>query len=246
MKITFKNHLSKHIFPSNKLALLYFATLFIIGIYFDASGSIEGSPHDLSTKQCGICHTDKSETGQNPLWEVQQGFKTFTIYNFKNTDISGSQQDRSLSSFCLGCHNGIFSKFIKNREPGLTSDMDYDESFDDLPNNENNPWDNHPVHFIYNPRNDVDNNNFPKAVSMPGKLNNKAIHGKDTGTYYPLYGTNQDQFECKTCHVAHDPVDQPIMGKNQNHLLRADNKNSSMCRDCHRNKYSGKIYNAFR
>ena len=246
MKISFKEHLNKYNFFSKKLALFFFATLFIIGIYRVASGSIEGSPHDLSTKQCDICHTDKSETGQNPMWEGQQGSKIFTMYNSPTADIGGNQQGRSLSSFCLGCHNGIFGILIKNRGPGVTSDMDYDESFDNFPNTENNPWDNHPVHFIYNPGNDADNNNFPRAVLIPGNFNNKAIHGKNTGTYYPLYGANQNQFECTTCHVAHYPVDQSIKDKNQNHLLRADNKHSSMCRDCHRNKYNENMYNAFR
>jgi len=246
MKISFKDHLNKYNFSSKKLALLFFATIFFIGIYSVASGSIEGSPHDLSTKQCDICHTDKSETGQNPMWEGQQGYKTFTMDNSQNTDIGGNQQDRSLSSFCIGCHNGIFSTFIKKRGPGVSSDMDYDYSFDDFPNYENNPWENHPVHFIYNPGNDAYNNNFPMAVLIPGKFNKKAIHGKDTGTYYPLYGSNQNNFECTTCHLAHDPVDQPVKNKNQNHLLRADNKQSSMCRDCHRNKYDGDRYNAFR
>lgn len=210
-----------------------------------AMANIEGSPHDISTNQCGICHTPKTDKVGIPLWNATEGaasHKPFTSEdNFGNTakhsddsaqsapyhsttsDMNDDHKLGAESMLCLGCHNGIISNSIKSDGfSGDTTDLGNDLK------------DDHPVGFSYEPKRDMNGNNFPDAITVPGKSGNWAIKGY-SGALYPLYGSHHNRFECTTCHNPHYEAGHPAKTGEQSHLLlRADNLGSTMCRDCHR------------
>jgi hypothetical protein len=237
------------------ISIFIIAILIIFGLKVFTEASIEGSPHDLSTKQCVMCHTPNSGEGQTPLWNNSQKSETYalfsspisennkvnetnrtvayTIYNSQTHDMHEGKQPQSQSSFCLACHNGIFSNIVKNRGGSITSDMQGSWVISGFADVGNDLRDDHPVSFTYDPSRDVDDNGFPEAITVPENPNGKVIIGRYTGTKYPLFGLTQDQFECSTCHVAHYSNDYNINGSSQALLLRVDSSRSSMCRDCH-------------
>jgi hypothetical protein len=99
----------------------------------------------------------------------------------------------------------------------------------------------HPVSFDYDETLDVDGNGFITSVnvSLSPTRERRAIVGQISGTNYFLYGesafTEQNWFECSTCHSVHhlaDPMYEGA-GDTQVYFLRADNSRSQMCRDCH-------------
>lgn len=240
MKYSFRSALQKRNVTASWVLPVVTVSWFFLSIPFTVSAGLNGSPHDLSTKQCNVCHANHADAGQTPKWENHHPSTQFAIYYSPEGNGDKDSATESPSAFCLGCHNGVFGEFIEKRGESPTSDMEYYEEYPgSYLNSRSNPWDNHPVGFIYNPKNDADNNNFPPSVSMPGNQGGKGILGKKTGTYYPLYGIAQNRFECTTCHIAHEPVNDPATTVSQvrGHLLRTETRGSFVCRDCHRNKY---------
>jgi hypothetical protein len=223
-------------FLRSKCMLLLCMIITVIGIPWPLSASINGSPHDMSTKQCYFCHASKTEPGQVPLWDDFPQPRTYATYVSQTHDIKNSQEIQPESFLCLGCHNGIFSRYVSNLGPSATSDMTSEEA-PDFPNGGISPANTHPVCFTYDPGRDADGNNFPPAAPVPGDSGTIAIRGGKTGTLYPLYGLKKDQFECTTCHIAHYDDNGHSSGKYHVYMLRTDNSRSIMCRDCHQNKY---------
>ncbi len=239
------------------LEILSIVTIAIaVSFVSSAIASIEGSPHDISTKQCDICHGLKSDTGSNPQWDTSkesmqygrpndsntkygeslkqvEGLMPNKMYASPTSDMSESNQLGPQSLFCFTCHNGIFSELIKT--PGDTDKEEYafEAPLYAMVNRQADFQKNHPVGFSYVPRKDTDLNNFPETTFVQGKTYSKAIMGK-SGALYPLYGMSHDRFECTTCHTPHyDPGD-PFKTSGQTQLLlRVDNSRSVMCKDCH-------------
>jgi hypothetical protein len=206
--------------------------------------SIENSPHNPSPDNCRICHTQRSEQGQAPSWNAStkmtsspEALDNSGSYTSPTHDMEHDDEGSSSSTKCLACHNGIYSSLIAyntpdneesafDNNPALWAQINRDSSHD------------HPIGFIYEPKKDVDNNGFPTAVRVDGQSDERVIPGKNTGTLYPLFGPNNNKFECLTCHTAHySDANKKIKGQYQVKLLRADNSISAMCRDCHHNKY---------
>jgi hypothetical protein len=145
------------------------------------------------------------------------------------------------------CHNGVFSSLVNYPGPGSHGNENYDYQMNptfwamldiDLSNE-------HPISFKYDPSldTDQDNNGFPQATTCSTNPNRKWIQTSH-GTY-PLYGTGSEneRFECATCHSVHDTVaysgKQMVGGKSvgtQVFFLRADNSGSKMCAACHVNR----------
>lgn len=198
------------------------------------SASVQGSPHDVTTNQCDMCHLYMEGNGQIPMWDSFHQPASYLSYESLSHDMENSRESQSPTLLCLGCHNGIFSNLTLT-SASITSDMQ--DISDESTTLRAEVGSNHPVCFLYDPAKDVDNNNFPRIVIMPEKPDRKAIPGAKTGTYYPLYGKNQDRFECTTCHNPHYASNNSVTGIYQVTLLRTDNNRSSMCADCHKNKY---------
>lgn len=215
-------------FKFNKLLLLPF--LFIV-LPCIIHASVIGSPHDSETKQCNICHVSTSDETQIPLWEINAGNISYDLYSSPTNDMNNFQQEQSTSFLCMGCHNGVFSVLMINTLP-FTDEENYSDPVSDLIDYNKN----HPVCFQYEPMKDIDDNKFPAITVMPGNVLRKGIFGLKTGTYYPLYGSNYDRFECTTCHDPHYPSKNLVPSQYQELLLRGDNSGSKMCKDCHQNK----------
>ena len=222
-------------FQHHNFKLLFIELICTIMIWQILSGivaaSLQCSPHDVTTNQCDMCHLYMEGNGEIPLWDSSHQPVSYLSYDSLSHDMENSRELQSPTLLCLGCHNGIFSNLTINSTSG------FDEPDDILPVNDVDLRNNHPVGFIYDPSRDIDNNRFPKVTLMPEKTDRKAVHGPTTGIYYPLYGLNQDRFECITCHNPHYSSNASVTGIYQATLLRTENTRSSMCRDCHQNKY---------
>jgi mono/diheme cytochrome c family protein len=238
-----------------KTMLFVLVALLTLGVATVLWAAIAGTPHDVrvmtgdaSLEPCVMCHTPHSGTGQYPIWNRTQGAQTYIVYNSPSFDMAPARQPQSPSSLCLVCHNGVFSELVNY--PGGSSPVNenYDYEMNSM------FWamlgtdlrDDHPISFTYNPLFDdvQDNNGFPQSVKC-STTDRRWIPGPGGSLYFPLYGSQWDQFECATCHaVHHTSPDKPygeqmVGGKSvgtQVYFLRADNAGSAMCNDCHVNR----------
>lgn len=216
-----------------KIILVVLAVSLVLGIATIVGAKIAGSPHDLAPEPCAMCHTPHSGTGDYPLWNRYQVAQTYTMYESPSFDmvVERADQPQPPSSLCLVCHNGIYSELVNYPGPCSNPDAAYDVAVQGCADLDIDLTDDHPLSFTYDPTLDNDGNEFPTPIIKGA--NRKYIPGPYTGTDYPLYGENKDQFECATCHSVHDTVDYPGKGDYQVYFLRADNSGSLMCQDCH-------------
>lgn len=231
---------------------IFIVLLVILFFVSKAQSSIMGSPHDVNVMRntneelqvCAMCHTPHSKIEITPLWNRNQPPQSYTIYESPSFDMEAEEVLQLPSSQCMTCHNGVSSNLVNYPGPGSNMDTSYDiinndPLFSSYSNMGSNLKNNHPVSFIYAPTRDVDNNGFPESRKVG--TSRKAIVG--SRGVYPLYGPNDNHFECSTCHDVHDTVEYP--GKEINDgkssgrqifFLRADNTGSRMCTDCHTNR----------
>jgi hypothetical protein len=207
--------------------------------------TVIGTPHDLAPEPCAMCHTPHSGTGDYPLWNRLQTPQTYTTYQSISFDMGPATQPRAPSSLCLVCHNGVASELVNYPGPCSNPDPAYDIEVAGCADLGLDLSNEHPISFNYSggTTTDLDNNGFPVATerrsanppSVPARY---AIVGSLTGTDYWLYGNTTDQnwFECATCHSVHDLVEYDGKGSYQVYFLRADNSGSQMCLDCHANR----------
>ena len=220
---------------------------------------VEGTPHDVNVmlqttglEICAMCHTPHSGTGEYPLWNRTQAAQNYTMYASDTFDMIDTTHTapQGVSALCMVCHNGVASQLVNYPGPKSTPNTDYD--FTDGDAKLTAPWtnlgtdmtDDHPISFTYNTALDdvTDANGFPAAITVStGTKTRMMIPG--TGANYPLYGTNQDQMECATCHSVHHTAtyDGPLMDSGESagtqvFFLRNDNAGSQMCTDCHTNR----------
>ncbi len=220
------------LFLNNSSFIILLLIGFLLFIHKDFSySSVIGSPHDINTKQCNICHGYISSETQTPLWETNTDSITYDLYRSPTQDMKTDSHEQSLTFLCMSCHNGVFSVLMINTLPFLDEENYSDPVSESIDFNKN-----HPVCFQYEPMKDIDNNKFPPVTIIPGYVFKKGIFGSKTGTYYPLYGPDYTRFECTTCHNPHYSNENLIPSQYQELLLRADNSRSNMCRDCHQNK----------
>lgn len=81
------------------------------------------SSSDVSDDElCIYCHTpngQKSSFGSQPLWNMTEKVKTFTIYSSINGEsLSDSPSSSNSSLACLSCHDGINAINILANAPG--------------------------------------------------------------------------------------------------------------------------------
>jgi hypothetical protein len=206
--------------------------------------TVIGTPHDLAPEPCAMCHTPHSGTGEYPLWNRLQATQTYTLYTSISFDMGPTVQPRAPSSLCLVCHNGVASELVNYPGPCSNPDPAYDIEVAGCADLGLDLSNEHPISFNYvgGTSVDLDNNGFPVATqrrtgsgSVPDRY---AVVGSLTGTDYWLYGdaTDQNWFECATCHSVHDLVEYDGKGEYQVYFLRADNTGSQMCLDCHANR----------
>jgi hypothetical protein len=198
--------------------------------------TVIGSPHDLASEPCAMCHTPHSGSGDYPLWNRFQEDQTYELYESISFDMAPAYQPRNPSRLCLVCHNGVFSELVNYPGPCSVTDSQYDLQISGCADLGTNLMDDHPISFDYNHTLDLDGNNFPFASEIRSTPSARyAIEGAVSGTQYMLYGElgNTNWFECATCHSVHDLAEYDGKGDYQVYFLRNDNTGSTMCLDCH-------------
>jgi hypothetical protein len=235
-----------------KVLLLILAISLMAGVA-TVWATVIGTPHDIGTEPCAMCHTPHSGMGQYPLWNRSQVGGEVSSYNMYQASISydmiegAAAQPRSPSSLCLVCHNGIASELVNYPGPCSNPDPTYDLQIAGCADLGTDLANDHPLSFNYNEALDVDLNGFTGAVQYNGSTRGRyAIQGAISNTLYPLYGTvnltggilENNWFECATCHAVHDTAIPVYEGKGstQVYFLRSDNSGSQMCLDCHVNR----------
>ncbi len=224
------------------------------------SGGAPGFQFPGTDEPCVFCHTPHIGTGNPinaPIWNRTVPVGPFQMYDSANsaTFDMGPSVISAPSSLCMSCHNGVAAMNVVYNTPGPGStgiiddggaftrigDIWYPGSMFGVVKNisENDPYgaqpdnlaNDHPVSFAYSPALDKDDNGFPARTVVNGR---GFINGA-SGAKYPLYGTQNDRFECSTCHAVHDTVDYGSKGLigGQVFFLRATNEASAMCIDCH-------------
>ncbi len=201
-----------------------------------SAGTIVDSAHDFSASGwsgqeiCVACHTPhNSDTGVTdaPLWNHTVTTASYTLYTNPGTLNATTTQPTGVSKLCLSCHDGtvaidsIVNSPLVSPSPA-TNIMTGDSVVggDGLNND-------HPISFAYT-----------AALALAdGALHNptaKSItigSGTDTKDGFisevMLFGDNNDQVECATCHDVHNKFTDG--GK----LLRISNSGSALCLTCH-------------
>jgi predicted CXXCH cytochrome family protein len=200
------------------------------------------------TKVCVFCHTPHSARPAIPLWNrsISGGGMTYNLYSNPSTMDSvpafgdtGDPGDMELlggpSRLCLSCHDGtisvadVLNRFPDDSNPTMGSgdELDLDGSLADsslanlgeaslgagLADLSND----HPISFVYS----------SALASTDGELYDPQdpSHTEIQDLLKNYAGVAGGNFECSSCHDAHDPDNPPF-------LVR-DNDGSALCLTCH-------------
>ena len=223
-------------FKINSLACLTGLLLTLTSLSVSA-GTITGSAHDFSTGNtwsggeiCVACHTPhNSDTAVTdaPLWNHTVTTENYTLYTNPGTLDATTSQPTGVSKLCLSCHDGTIAiNSIVNSPltspPTSGSIIGSNGNLGTALNND------HPISFAYN----------AALATTDGALHNPAsttttigVGAGSTKTGFisevMLFGDNNDQVECATCHDVHNKFTDG--GK----LLRISNAGSKLCLTCH-------------
>ena len=220
-----------------KVLLFILSVMLSAGIAATVWATVIGTPHELASEPCAMCHTPHSGTGDYPLWNRTQEAVTYTVYDSISFDMGPAKQPRNPSRLCLVCHNGVLSELVNYPGPCTTTpDSAYDFQMFGCADLGTDLMNDHPLSFDYDSTLDKDGNVFPVATQERTSPSVRyAILGGISTTKYWLYGElgANKWFECTTCHSVHDLGVYPGKGDYQVHFLRNDNTGSTMCLDCH-------------
>jgi len=221
-----------------KFRIIILGVALMIGMAGIVWASVIGTPHDLASEPCAMCHTPHHASSAYPLWNRTQEDVSYTMYESLSFDMGpANNPPRVPSNLCLTCHNGVLSELVNYPGPCSVTDSQYDLEISGCADIGTDLMNDHPISFDYLNTADLDGNGFPPH-ELFGGLGRQAIPGSISLTMYPLYGVpgDADWFECATCHSVHDTVDYPGKGDYQVYFLRNDNTGSTMCLDCHVNR----------
>lgn len=220
---------------TNSLACLTGLLLTAISLSVSA-GTITGSAHDFSSGNvwsggeiCVACHTphnaDTTVTDA-PLWNHTVTTANYTLYTNPGTLDATTSQPTGVSKLCLSCHDGTVAIDSIVNSP-LTSPPPvgtFIGSNGDLGTDLNND---HPISFAYTAALAT----LDGALHDPTSTTTTIGSGNDSKTDFisevMLFGANNDQVECATCHDVHNKFTDG--GK----LLRISNSGSGLCLTCH-------------
>ena len=185
-----------------------------------AWGGVIGTSHDLKANEpnsqvCIFCHTPHNATPAVPLWNHTLSAATgYTEYTSSTLDAASAGTllgGTGISNLCLSCHDGTVGLgSLVNNGPGgaptnaatiigagglLSTDLSND----------------HPINILYT---------ATLANTTDGELVDPT-----TITTLDLFGTNDDELQCASCHDPHDDTNQPF--------LVVSNASSGLCLTCH-------------
>ncbi len=189
-----------------RMAVLWLMTLGASGV-LAGSGSIEGTPHDLSAvaggASCSFCHTPHGAMPGTPLWSHALSTAVYKIYESSSLKAKVGQPT-GYSKLCLSCHDGTVAltetltggaggAYIAAGSANLGTDLS----------------DDHPISFVYSSGLSAEDSQIRSPVGLP-----EALKLDRSG-----------ELQCTTCHDAHDNQ----YGK----FLVMSNQRSQMCVTCH-------------
>lgn len=200
-----------------------------------SAGTIVGSKHDFSTSGwtgqeiCVACHTPhNSDTNVTdaPLWNHTVTQAVYTLYTNPGTLDATTSQPTGVSKLCLSCHDGTIAiDSIVNSplvSPGpadtfITGDFNLGTGL----NND------HPISFAYNAALATADGALHDPTSTETTIGTGGDSKTDFISEVMLFGANNDQVECATCHDVHNKFTDG--GK----LLRISSAGSKLCLTCH-------------
>jgi predicted CXXCH cytochrome family protein len=222
------------------LAVLVWLVAMTGDAYAQFGNKVKDTPHNLriaTTNNMGLtdlgevcvyCHTphNNNTTIEAPLWNRSTPAGPYTMYSSNTIDMTIASSPQGASLACLSCHDNTIaldqvvnvpSDFTGTPSGNTISSCVSCHQGDNPPDGLNfegsvigtDLTNDHPISVTYDPTKDP---NF-----------NSATNGKVNGL--PLYGPNQDQVECASCHNPHDNSKRPF--------LRMDNTDSALCLACH-------------
>jgi predicted CXXCH cytochrome family protein len=183
-----------------------------------AGAQLAQSVHDFSapgqapTEVCRPCHTPQNGPTSLPivLWNREPAPGAYTVYESPTMNALIGQP-KGVSKTCLSCHDGTvatasFKGAVSNTLIGpanLGTDLSND----------------HPVSFTYN----------DALAVADGELHSPTTQSSGLGGTIAsdmLFGSDNSQLECASCHDVHN-------ASNQEYLLVKSNARSALCMTCH-------------
>lgn len=189
-----------------KTAVIWLLTLGGSGA-LAGSGSIEGTPHDLSAvtggASCSFCHTPHGAMPGTPLWSHALSTAVYRIYESSSLEAKVGQPTGS-SKLCLSCHDGTVAltetvtggtggAYIPAGGANLGTDLS----------------DDHPISFVYSSGLSAEDSQIRSPIGLPE----------------PLKLDRSGELQCTTCHDAHN--------NQYGNFLVMSNARSQMCVSCH-------------
>jgi predicted CXXCH cytochrome family protein len=173
------------------LMLLFFVHGLLIILSGIASAGIVGSKHDFSGekwneegKVCQPCHYQSTADMKiSPLWNQGVAVDPYTLYNGTTRKVA-PKSPRSITKFCLSCHDGSISPERNNLIGGKAK---IGTVFDN----------DHPVSIRWRHQNNNGNVNCPNC---------HGIHDASINSELPFFG---GYIECATCHDIHNKTGYP-------------------------------------
>lgn len=216
-------------------------------------GKIQNSKHDMNFtfngnsaggEICIYCHTPHNAVIAVPLWNRKNPSPgAFSLYNsptLTSAAKASTLTTESISLFCMSCHDGatglgdVMNKnVVAANSYGILATTGANSGIPVVPSQaageENarlghNLTTTHPIGFDFTTVPTADTGIFP-AATIKATFEAKKRAGATSAQEF-LYGTNNNMFECASCHRVHDP------GTSGN-FLRIENGQSQLCLACH-------------
>jgi len=187
-------------------AVIWFAALGASGAPA-GSGSIQGTPHDLSAvaggAACSFCHTPHGAMPGTPLWSHTLSTAVYKIYESSSLAAKVGQPT-GYSKLCLSCHDGTVA--LTETLTGTTGGTYIPAGGANLGTDLS---DDHPISFVYSSGLSAEDSQIRPPIGLPE----------------PLKLDRSGELQCTTCHDAHN--------NHYGDFLVMSNARSQMCVSCH-------------
>lgn len=184
----------------------------LAGAQFAQSVHDFSAPGMTTTESCRPCHTLQVGPTSQPvvLWNSEPASGAYTVYASPTMNaLTG--QPQGVSKACLSCHDGTVAS-ASFRGAVSTTVIGPANLAKDLSND-------HPISLTYN----------DALAVADGELHSPTTQASGLGGTISsdmLFGSDNSQLECASCHDVHN-------ASNQEYLLVKSNARSALCMTCH-------------
>ncbi len=202
---------------------IFFLILVLVLLTSFNTADITNSAHDFSDEDwvpgqriCLPCHTPhnaRTDVNNAPLWNHELSEAVYQLYGGTGTLNSTPGQPEGSSKLCLSCHDGTVALENFGDVTNGTTYVDGGRNFGtDLSND-------HPISITYDSALATADGGLFDPTSTPSGLGGTIADDL-------LFGPNNDQLQCSSCHDVHNAED-------NNYLLRVNPASSALCLTCH-------------